>query len=170
MESNNDKKDSKENIYFEEMKEFFNKMGDCFTNSFDNEKMEEMMKKFKEKMKKGKEYMMGMMDKMKDSMSEDDNEFPPFKWFKVMMDNFKENSNFSNLATPEIQALFEDWLNQIEEEIIDFVKDKNSIDVKEIADKFKISEKSAYYFLTRMAQKGKIKINIIYNENKENNA
>ena len=59
-------------------------------------------------------------------------------------------------APPEIKQLFEEWLAQIEQEILDYANDLPSIDAARIAEKFKLSKESVTYILTRLAKKGKL--------------
>ncbi len=59
-------------------------------------------------------------------------------------------------APPEIRRLFEEWLGQIEDEILDYTNKAKKIDAEEIAKHFKLSKESVIYILTRLAKKGKI--------------
>jgi Mn-dependent DtxR family transcriptional regulator len=59
-----------------------------------------------------------------------------------------------------VRGLFEGWAQQIEEEILSFIKEKESIHPEEIAAHLKISKESAHYFLSRLAQKGKIQFKV----------
>jgi hypothetical protein len=80
---------------------------------------------------------------------------------KEMMSAIHHSHKVATLATPEVQGLFEDWVEQIEKEILDYLKDKEKLDIKDLSGEFKISKDSAYFFLTKLAQKGKIDLNII---------
>jgi hypothetical protein len=84
----------------------------------------------------------------------------PWDMCKDMISSIKDSHKVATMATPEVQGLFEDWVEQIEKELLDFLKDKKTVDVKDIASHFKISKDSAYYFLTKLAQKGKINLSI----------
>jgi len=84
----------------------------------------------------------------------------PWEMCGEMISSIRQSHRIATMATPEVQALFEDWVEQIEQEMLDYLKDKDSADTKDLAGHFKISRDSAYYFLTRLAQKGKIKLNI----------
>jgi hypothetical protein len=59
-------------------------------------------------------------------------------------------------ATLELKQLFEEWLGQIEQEILDYANSLPSIDAAKISEKFKMSKESVTYILTRLAKKGKI--------------
>ncbi|UCE42569.1 MAG: hypothetical protein JSV17_06340 [Candidatus Aminicenantes bacterium] len=84
----------------------------------------------------------------------------PWDMCKDMVSSIRQTHQIATLVTPEVQGLFEDWVEQIKKELQDYLQDKKTVDVKDIASHFKISKDSAYYFLTKLAQKGKIKLSI----------
>ncbi len=59
-------------------------------------------------------------------------------------------------APPEIRRLFDEWLGQIEDEMLDYTNKAKSIDTEDIAKHFKLSKESVVYILTRLAKKGKV--------------
>jgi hypothetical protein len=104
--------------------------------------------------------MSDMMSKMMGTNSEDksdDNSDMPWDMCKKMMSGIGKANDLATFATPEIRTLFEEWVMQIEDEILNFVKDSETIEVDKISEHFKISNDSTTYILTRLAQKGKIK-------------
>lgn len=124
--------------------------------------MRDMMPKMmKNMMGGGMRGMMGIMMGHKHGNSDDNSEFNPFDMCKEMMASVKQGHKTATLATPEIQNLFEDWVIQIEEEIIALQDKDENFTVEHLAEHFKISKESVYYFLTRLAQKGKLKINVV---------
>jgi DeoR/GlpR family transcriptional regulator of sugar metabolism len=56
--------------------------------------------------------------------------------------------------------LFDEWCQQIEQEILNFVKEKNSINVEELAEKFSLSEESIKYLLGWLASKNLIEYKV----------
>jgi len=68
----------------------------------------------------------------------------------------QENTN--SLMTPEIKNLFDEWVGQINEEVMTLVTEKKLTDPKAIAKELNISKESALYFLMEMASQGKINI------------
>ena len=103
---------------------------------------------------------MGMMGAMMGRMHGKAEKFMPWDMCKEMMSSIHQSHRIATLATPEVQGLFEDWVEQIEQEMLDYLKDKDSVDIKGLANHFKISTDSAYYFLTKLAQKDKIKLKV----------
>ena len=138
-------------------------MMDCCCSDMSDEEKQKRMKDMKKRMHHMKAHMGPMMDMMHHKMGRmhrKDSNFMSMDMCKEMMSSIKESHRVATLATPEVQGLFEDWVEQIEQEMLDYLKDKDSVDISELTKHFKISKDSAYYFLTKLAQKGKLKINM----------
>ncbi len=82
----------------------------------------------------------------------------PWDMCKKMMSSISRSSELATFATPEVRQLFEEWAGQIEEEIVAYIKDSKISDTEKIAEHFKLSRESVSYFLSRLAQKGKIRL------------
>ena len=104
--------------------------------------------------------MMGMMGARMGRGKGKAAKFTPWDMCREMISSIQQSHRISTLATPEVQGLFEDWVEQIEQEMLGYLKEKDSVGIKDLASHFKISKDSAYYFLTKLAQKGEIKLNI----------
>jgi hypothetical protein len=98
-----------------------------------------------------------MMNMMGNQGEQDSN---PMDMCKEMMKNMSRNNDIATFATPEVRQLFEDWVQQVDDEIINIIKTDNTITPEQIAEQLKISKDSVLYFLTRLAQKDKITLNI----------
>jgi len=83
----------------------------------------------------------------------------PWDMCKKMMARMGFGSGPEAGSTPEINQLFDEWIGQIEQEIVNFIKPSESIDVEKISGHFKLSKESVSCILTRLAQKGKISFN-----------
>jgi hypothetical protein len=73
-----------------------------------------------------------------------------------MTSGAKKSDELAKYATPELRALFEDWLIQLEEEIIAFAEKHEVTKPEEIAKAFKVSKESATFLFEKLIQKGKI--------------
>jgi predicted transcriptional regulator len=73
-----------------------------------------------------------------------------------MMTGMKETANTAKFATSELRGLFDEWCQQIEKELLDFIKEKGSIQIPEMAEKFSLSEESIKYLLSSLANKNLI--------------
>jgi hypothetical protein len=146
----------------EESKEqMWEKMKECCCSDMTEEEKQKWMKDIHKKMHHMKAHgghMMGMM--MGKMHGKTGKGHVPWDMCRDMLSHVHHSHKVATLATPEVQGLFEDWVEQIEKELLDFLKDKKTVDVKDISVHFKISKDSAYYFLTKLAQKGKIKLSI----------
>ncbi len=76
------------------------------------------------------------------------------------MTGFKETANTAKFATPELRGLFDEWCQQIEIEILEFIKEKKAIKMDELSAKFILSEESLKYLLSRLACKNLIDFKI----------
>lgn len=103
-----------------------------------------------ERMMKGGPFPMQMMKAM---MEEG---FSPMEMCRQMTQAVERASEMAAYATPELRDLFEDWLRQVEEEILAFVSEQGRVDALEIAERLKISEQSAVFLLSKLAREGKI--------------
>jgi hypothetical protein len=99
--------------------------------------------------------MMSMMMGRKGQKSErgDDKGKMPWDMCCEMMTGMKETANTAKFATSELRGLFDEWCQQIEKELLDFIKEKGSIKIPEMAEKFSLSEESIKYLLSRLANK-----------------
>ena len=82
----------------------------------------------------------------------------PMEMCNAMMGEAPKDDELAAYATPELRSLFEDWLLQLEEEIITFAKDRDAVTPDEVANAFKISGESAGFVLEKLAREKRIDI------------
>jgi hypothetical protein len=148
------------NMTSEEKKQMMEAMMGKFFSSMSDDEKKEMMSGMMGKIM-GNNPMMGMMSMMmgrKGNKSEKGNETDKMPWDVCceMMTGIKETANSAKFATSELRVLFDEWCQQIEKELLDFIKEKGSIKVAEMAEKFGLSEESIKYLLSRLANKNLI--------------
>jgi LPS O-antigen subunit length determinant protein (WzzB/FepE family) len=148
------------NMTSEEKKQMMEAMMEKFFSSMSDDEKKDMMSGMMGKMM-GNNPMMGMMSMMmgrKGQQSEkgDDKGQMPWDMCSEMMTGMKETANTAKFATSELRGLFDEWCQQIEKELLDFVKEKGSIKIDEMAEKFSLSEESIKYLLSRLANKNLI--------------
>jgi len=151
----------------EEKKSMMNEMMGQFMGSMSAEEKQELMQ---EMMPKMMQEMMGgngggMMNMMSMMMGRQQSEvnaesesggWNPMDMCRNMMTSMNRTSEIALHSTPEIQTLFYEWLQQIEEECINHLKENPHADADSLADFFKLSKESMVYILAKLAQKGKI--------------
>jgi hypothetical protein len=148
----------------EEKKQMMEAMMDKFFSTMSDDEKKEMMSGMMPKMMEqmmGNNPMMGMMSMMmgkKANSNEKSGENSKMPWDMCgeMMTGMKETASSAKFATPELRGLFDDWCQQIEKEILDLVKEKKSININELAEKFNLSEESIRFLLNRLANKNLI--------------
>ncbi|MGQ9655990.1 MAG: hypothetical protein ACUVXD_18195 [Thermodesulfobacteriota bacterium] len=107
-----------------------------------------------EKMMKGDPFPMQTMKAMREQG------FSPMEMCRQMTQAVERASEMAAYATPELRDLFEDWLRQVEEEILAFVSEQGKVNALEIAERLKISEQSAVFLLSKLAREGKIHMSV----------
>jgi hypothetical protein len=119
--------------------------------------MDKMMEQFFDGMSAGEkqDMMMKMMPKMMGQMMGGDGGM--MGMCAKMMSRMSQSSEMAAFATPELRGLFDEWVQQLEAEVMESVKGKEEIDPEELAAKLKISKESTVYLLSRLAQKGVLK-------------
>jgi transcriptional regulator CtsR len=146
------------NMSAEDKKKMMETMMDKFFSSMSDEEKREMMSGMMGKMM-GSNPMMGMMSMMmgrKGHHAEKGTEKMPWDMCCEMMTGIKETANTAKFATSELRGLFDEWCQQVEKEMLDFIKEKGTIKIDELAEKFSLSEESINYLLSRLAAKNLI--------------
>ncbi len=156
--------DQFQNMSADDKKQMMETMMDKFFSSMSDEEKKEMMSGMMPKMMgqmMGNSPMSGMMSmimgkKTGKADKGDENTKMPWDMCCEMMTGIKETANTAKFATSELRGLFDEWCQQIEKELLDLIKEKNSIKVDEMSEKFNLSEESIKYLLGRLAGKNLI--------------
>ncbi len=79
---------------------------------------------------------------------------------KGMMASMCHDKRGSSFATPELNALFSEWLEKLDHETLALLKHQHEVDVSTLAAILKISEESTIHLVTHLASKGKVDLSI----------
>jgi len=104
---------------------------------------------------------MGMMSEMMQNMMKGMGGNMPemcMKMMEQMAGSMNESVKATSYATPEMRGLFEEWMQNLEEEVTAFVRDKGKATPSDIAKKLKISEESTLFLVGKLAREGKLTI------------
>lgn len=147
----------------EDKQGMMSEMMEKFMGGMTAEEKKEMMQNMMPKMMTGMmggggSGMMNMMSMMMGGKKTEGSGEMPWDMCKKMMTNMSKTSELATFATPEVRGLFEEWATQIEEEILRFIQDEKTDDLESLSAHFKLSAASITYFLTRLANKGKINL------------
>ncbi len=146
------------NMSIEDKKKMMETMMDKFFSSMSEEEKSDMMSGMMGKMM-GNNPMMGMMSMMMGRKGQDAEKGAgkmPWDMCGEMMSGIRETANSAKFATSELRGLFDEWCQQIEKEMLDFIREKGTIKVDELAGKFNLSEESVRYLLSRLAARNLI--------------
>ena len=89
--------------------------------------------------------------------SESGEEFESMEMCKRMTESVSTSAKMAGFATPEVLAMFEDWVTEVEKEILKLIDDKGQLTPDSIAKELKISEDSALYFISKLIRDKKVK-------------
>ncbi len=146
------------NMSAEDKKKMMEAMMDKFFSSMSEEEKKDMMSGMMGKMM-GNNPMMGMMSMMMGKQghrAEKGAEKMPWDMCSEMMTGIRETANTAKFATSELRGLFDEWCQQIEKEMLDFIKEKGEIKVNDLSEKFSLTEESIKYLLSRLAARNLI--------------
>jgi hypothetical protein len=151
-----------EKMSMEEKKQMMDTMMDKFFSSMSESERKEMMSGMMPKMMgqmmsgSGNSPMMDMMSMMMGNRGDKENKKMPWDMCGEMMTNFTETANSAKYANSELRGLFEEWCNQIETELLSYLKESGGINIEAISQKLNLSPESVKYLLNKLALKGLI--------------
>jgi hypothetical protein len=90
--------------------------------------------------------------------------FNPMEMCRGMVGSITKSAEIATYATPELRGLFEEWLSQIEDEIIEFLEERDAVVPEDLAKHFKLSKESVIFLIARLARQGKLRINLEKNK------
>lgn len=82
----------------------------------------------------------------------------PVEMSKEVISAVSYSYELATYSTPELRGLFNDWMSEIEKEIVVFLTDREKVDPDEVASYFKLNRESVLFILGRLAREGKIKM------------
>ena len=75
---------------------------------------------------------------------------------KEVLSAISHTYELATYSTPELRGLFNDWLGEIEQEALDFLKGRNEVDPNEVAQRLKLKRDSVIFILSKLAREGKV--------------
>lgn len=80
----------------------------------------------------------------------------PMEMSKEVLSAVSQSFELATYSTPELRGLFNDWMGEIEREILEFLEDRDTVDPDEIASHFRLEKGSIIFILGKLAREGKI--------------
>jgi len=72
------------------------------------------------------------------------------------MEKISQSEQLKSVADPEILMLFEDWLEELEHEVVAAVERARSLSAADLARELGLSESGALFLLRKLTSDGKI--------------
>ena len=80
----------------------------------------------------------------------------PTQMCKSLVDKVAQSEQLMAITDPEILALFEDWLDELEAEVIELLKTRGPMDYDELAVKLGLSRRGATFLLSKLKREGRL--------------
>jgi DNA-binding NtrC family response regulator len=80
----------------------------------------------------------------------------PTEMCRSLVDKVAQSKQLRAIADPELLALFEDWLEELEAELIRRLQSDKSQGEKEIAERLGLSRRGAHFLLSKLKREGRI--------------
>lgn len=77
---------------------------------------------------------------------------------KEVLTAISHSFELATYSTPELRGLFNDWVREIEREVLEFLKDKDKVDPVEVEKQFRLDRESVIFLLSKLAREEKINI------------
>lgn len=80
----------------------------------------------------------------------------PTQMCQTLVDKVARSRQLTAITDPELLVLFEDWLEELEEEVIAFVVKHGDADADELARNLGLSERGARFLISKLKREGEI--------------
>lgn len=80
----------------------------------------------------------------------------PVDMSKEVLSAISHSYELATYSTPELRELFNDWLGEIEHELLEFLKDRERASYDEVAGHFRLKRESVIFIMSKLAREGKI--------------
>jgi hypothetical protein len=80
----------------------------------------------------------------------------PTQMCQTLVDKVAQSEQLMAITDPDLLVLFEDWFEELEEEIVSLNKKHGPFDSKELAKRIGLSLRGATFLLSKLKREGKI--------------
>ena len=84
----------------------------------------------------------------------------PMQMCKDMMSSVKKTTSMAAFATPELQTLFGEWLEDKEKDVLKTIEKSGKHDLENVAKTLKLTTESTAYLLARLATEEKLTLEV----------
>lgn len=80
----------------------------------------------------------------------------PTQMCQTLVDKVAQSKQLMAITDPDLLVLFEDWFEELEEEIIALNKEHGPFDSEELAGRIGVSTRGATFLLSKLKREGKV--------------
>ncbi len=80
----------------------------------------------------------------------------PTAMCQSLVEKISQSDQLRSVADPEILILFEEWLEELENETVTIIKRRDSLTPKELSRELGVSESGGLFLITKLKRDGKI--------------
>jgi hypothetical protein len=80
----------------------------------------------------------------------------PKQMCQSLVNKVAQSEQLMAVADPEVLVLFEDWLEEMEEQVIITVKESSFMDAVALSEKLGMSRSGASFLITKLKKEGKL--------------
>lgn len=80
----------------------------------------------------------------------------PTRMCQSLVDKVAQSKQLMAITDPDLLVLFEDWFEELEEEIVSLVKEQGPLNPAELAEKTGLSLRGATFLLSKLEREGKL--------------
>ena len=73
-----------------------------------------------------------------------------------LVDRVTQSQQLMAVTDPELLVLFEDWLDELENEVVTLAKKRGPLSPKDLAHQLGLSERGANFLMSKLSREGKI--------------
>lgn len=73
-----------------------------------------------------------------------------------LMDKIAQSKQLMAITDPDLLVLFEDWFEELEEEVISLAGKHGPLNARELSGKLGISQRGATFLLSKLGREGKL--------------
>jgi len=81
----------------------------------------------------------------------------PTQMCQNLVEKVAQSKQLSAMVDPEVLVLFENWLEELESEVVSFVKKTGSSDSTELAEELGLSRSGATFIITKLKRENKLR-------------
>ncbi|MBF0509795.1 MAG: hypothetical protein HQK57_12835 [Deltaproteobacteria bacterium] len=80
----------------------------------------------------------------------------PTDMCQTLVEKVAQSKQLMAITDPELLVLFDDWFDELEEEVVAFVEKHGLVDGDQMARGLGLSQRGAYFIISKLKREGKI--------------